>query len=79
MLANCDHTDENNYEVALIRGVLHGHTDCTELLLRKGANVNTTDGTGNTVLIHAARIGNEDCLELILNAGADVNNTDKYV
>ena len=79
MLDNCDHTEETNYELAFIRGVLDGHTDCIKILLRKGANVNTTDGTGNTALIHSARIGNEDCLEIVLNAGADVNKTDKYV
>ena len=58
-----------------------------ELLLKSGANVNTTSNTihgyteqGRTPLIIAVRKGSgyETLVELLLNSGADVNKTDPY-
>ena len=51
----------------------------TELLLRKGADVNHGDNDGNTPLTeHADHHCERDVIKLMLKAGADINAKDKY-
>jgi ankyrin repeat protein len=50
-----------------------GHRDIVELLLAKGADVNTRNGGGNTPLHWAAKYGHKDVAELLLAKGADIN------
>lgn len=54
----------------------HGKA-CVELLLAKGANVNATDGNGETALHKAAYYGNKDVIEILLTHGASINATNK--
>src|SRR6266545_2045804 len=39
--------------------------------LAKGADVNTADARGTTLLIHAAAIGSPEAVKLLLDSGAD--------
>ena len=50
----------------------HGYTDIIELLLKRGANVNETNGR-RTGLYEASANGHYDTMELLIKAGADVN------
>jgi Ankyrin repeats (many copies) len=48
-----------------------------QLLLGAGANVNATDGDGETALHKAAYYGNSDVIEILLAHGASINATNK--
>ena len=61
---------------ALTIAVEHGRDKCVELLINKGADVNSTDEKGQTALLCSARSGKFDCMEIMLKAGADVNICD---
>ena len=65
------------HEVALWNASRNGHSECIELLLDSGANVNAFDGTGNTCLMLSAQYGHHDCVQLLLEKGADVNLFDQ--
>jgi ankyrin repeat protein len=52
------------------------HKDVVELLLAKGADVNSKDNNGNRPLHWAAEMGCEDVVKLLLANGADVNARD---
>src|SRR5687767_11572615 len=41
--------------------------------LTKGAEVNTRDRRGSTLLMHAAAFGSSEAVKLLLDSGADVN------
>jgi cytohesin len=47
------------------------------MLLAKGANINATDGDGETALHKAAYYGNKDVVEILLAHGASINATNK--
>jgi ankyrin repeat protein len=47
--------------------------DVAELLLAKGADVNTKDKYGSTPLHHAVSKGYKDLAKLLIASGADVN------
>ena len=49
---------------------------CTNLLVKAGADVNIKDEDGRTALFDAVSQGCVQCIELSLKAGADVNVTD---
>jgi ankyrin repeat protein len=54
----------------LMISVYHGHYDGTVLLLDRGANPNSTDFSGNTVLMGAAFKGDLGLISLLINHGA---------
>ena len=56
-----------------------GHSECVTLLLRAGANVNSTNPSvaGQTPLIYACRWGQTECVRLLIQAGANVNLADE--
>ena len=58
--------------------VLLGHEAVVELLLEKGADVDSKDDTGRTPLSWAAENGHEAVVKLLLEKGADVSSKDKY-
>ena len=60
----------------LITSVEQGQERCFEILISKGADVNSTDNKGQTALFCAARTGKSKCIEILLTAGADVNTSD---
>ena len=55
-----------------------GHRECLELLIKAGADVNTTKKDGETALTAAAKGGNDELVELLIKEGANVNTVDKY-
>ena len=47
-----------------------------EVLIKAGADVNTTDAAGNVPLISVIHFNHEECVPLLLESGADVNATE---
>ncbi|KAI0867515.1 ankyrin repeat-containing domain protein [Hypoxylon argillaceum] len=64
-------------ETSFFKAVFFRKQQMAEILLRRGADVNSKAENGNTPLIHAIRRGSEFA-NLLLNYGADVNVEDKY-
>ncbi|XP_046331464.2 uncharacterized protein LOC124114767 [Haliotis rufescens] len=50
-----------------------GSTECVDVLLKAGANVNVQNNTGDTPLHTAVIRGSTECVDLLLMAGANVN------
>ena len=57
---------------------MHGHKEIVELLIAKGAEVNTKDMNGVTPLYSAAGKGHREIAELLISKGADVNAKDRH-
>ena len=71
--------DPNNQkESPLHLAAYFGQKDIVELLIDKGADINTKNNNGSTPLHLAARFGQKDVVELLLTKGADfkVQNND---
>ena len=62
---------------ALMLAVYNRENDFCETLLRCGANVDSTDAVGNTVLMAAAFKGNLEMLKLLLEYGASLTLKNK--
>ena len=60
----------------LMHSCLGNHTECAELLIKYGADVNMKDLFGRTPLLWAAHKGNFGCLKLLLSRGADWKEKD---
>ena len=65
-------------ETPLIKVGSIGSGKTIELLLEKGANVNSFDFFSRNALYYAACRGNDIVLQLLLSAGADVNAVNPY-
>ena len=63
---------------ALTSATAKDHSQCLEMLLKAGADVNVKDKYGYTALARAAKKGHTQCLEILLKAGADVNMSYGY-
>lgn len=57
----------------LVKVCERGHNEIAELLIKEGADVNTTGGNGTTPLIQAARNGHTETVKLLIKGGAKVN------
>ncbi len=70
--------DARNQSItALIEAAKNGHSECVEVLLKAGADVNHPYGCDWTALIEAARKGHTECVDLLLKSGANVNWADQ--
>ena len=58
-------------QTPLMAAAVRGDTDAMQLLIGKGADVNTKNGAGETALILAAANGNPRVVQLLLEKGAD--------
>ncbi|XP_038073028.1 poly [ADP-ribose] polymerase tankyrase-like [Patiria miniata] len=58
---------------SLMLACMNGHYPVATLLLRKGADPNAKDSSGNTAVHYAAAYGWWHCLKLLLKAGGDPN------
>ena len=75
----CEKTDavDKFGRTALIWAAKKGKLDiCKQLVLEKGADINTKDCDGNTALMFAIWIGAFELVTLLVKAGADVNAKD---
>jgi ankyrin repeat protein len=66
---NLDAKNHRGYS-ALMLAVYNGERDFCEALLRAGADVNSMDLTGNTVLMASAFKGNVEIVKLLMQFGA---------
>src|SRR2546427_2012375 len=60
----------------LIAAAWGGQTESVELLLDRGANVNSASTRGETALMGPAYHGDTEIVKLLLAKGADVNSAD---
>jgi uncharacterized protein len=56
----------------------NGDTGAVEYFLKKGANIDTSNPAGETVLIIGTQIGNLEMVNLALGRGARVDREDKF-
>lgn len=64
--------DGESRSTPLIYAATNMSADAVNLLVRKGADINARNASGNTALIMAAWKGDKACVEMLCNAGADV-------
>ncbi|XP_054722688.1 LOW QUALITY PROTEIN: uncharacterized protein LOC129232581 [Uloborus diversus] len=64
---------DKKQRTALTHAVINGHAHVTSYLLRLGANPNSTDSSGNTLVHYAAAYGWYFCMKLLIEAGASLN------
>ncbi len=65
-------------DTPLMRAVSENHKNIAEYLITKGADVNTTDYKGNTIVHRALLTCDKDMLKLVVSSGADVNKKNEY-
>lgn len=68
---------QGSYRGPLIRDAarnVDAGAEMVQYLIRKGADVNQEDASGNTPLFHAAIFGNTRVADLLLRAGADIDH-----
>ena len=61
----------------LLEAVKTGDIDAVHKLLAAGADVNSRDSEGSTLLMLAAHAGNQAMVSALLDAGAEVNASDE--
>ncbi len=77
--AGADINNKDSYFTPLIYAVYYQQNELINILLKKGANTEARDYSGETALIHAAlRIGDIDSVKMLISAGADVNVKSNY-
>ena len=83
--AECDtsHVDEKDWagKVPLMYAAQGGHTECVQLLLQRGANVNMRSASRSTAAHYAAEHGHKETLLALLNlldTGCDVDAKDNW-
>ena len=62
----------------LIQAIRNNDLTSIKTQLRKGADVNTRDRRGSTLLMHAAIAGSPDAVKLLIDSGADVNAKNSF-
>ena len=71
---------KNEFGVTALRWAAYKNsTDVTQLLLRRGADVNKQSGRGHSIALHSAALNNSnDVIEVLLKHGASTNIEDRY-
>jgi serine/threonine-protein phosphatase 6 regulatory ankyrin repeat subunit B len=64
---------DNSGETALILASWNGRTECVQLLIDSGADLNTQNNYGSTALLWASRRGHTTCVQLLIDSGAHLN------
>jgi ankyrin repeat protein len=64
---------EKDYDKLLIETVYYNSTPVVELLLERGANVNSKDNTYSTALMIASHENNSDTVRVLIDHGANIN------
>lgn len=70
---------EQPVQTSIITYVKNNQLDAVEKALKEGANVNTKDGDGRSLLLLATRATNYDMAKLLVSYGADVNLQDNML
>jgi hypothetical protein len=51
-----------------------GHTEIVQLLVEKGADIDSKDGSGRTALLWAAEKGHKEIVQILVEKGADIDS-----
>ena len=71
-MTDCKHLSETKQNKALIDAVTLKHKHCVDLLIKAGADVNTRNNYGESVLIIASREGSKECIVSLVKGGTKV-------
>jgi ankyrin repeat protein len=69
---------EHLWQAPILLAAYYRKTDIAELLLAKGAKIDTAGDNGKTALHLAAMDGSKSMIELLIDRGAALNAADKY-
>ena len=72
-MSDYNHVSDLDKNAAIVSASERGHQQCIESLIRRGADVNTTNAWGDTPVKCAVDKGHVECVNLLIKAGADVN------
>jgi ankyrin repeat protein len=75
--ANVQATTRNGALTPVVFAARNGNPAMIELFLKAGADANTADVNGTTVLMQAALAGNPEAVNVLLDRGANVNAREK--
>lgn len=67
-----------NSSDALFQAIRNNDLAFLKAEFRKGADVNTRDRRGSTLLMHAAAFGSPEAVKLLIDSGADVNAKNSF-
>jgi ankyrin repeat protein len=71
-------TKDSKYgNTALITASMGGHANCVDVLVSRGADVNSKNNEGITALMAASGNGHANCIDVLVSGGANVNASDK--
>lgn len=70
--------NKDSYNKHLIEEVYNNNTFIVEMLLEKGADVNSKDATSSTALMIASKENNINIVRLLIDRGANVNEKDIF-
>jgi ankyrin repeat protein len=74
-----DHHSSLDDEDLLVLAIRKGHTECIELLIKKGARVNAINENTSSPLHVAVEYKNLQYVEMLIEGGADINATNSYL
>lgn len=76
-LFNFGFDDKKDINLKLLEAAENGNIDQVKIFLEKGADVNTKNKHGDTVLMRASREGHSGVVKYLIEKGADVNHVQK--
>lgn len=77
-VANIKNRSTNILNIKLSCILFTGREKIAQILIEKGANINTTNNNGVSALLFASAKASESIVKLLIENGADINAVDMY-